>query len=127
MVRWEDKIKAFLVVIGKIEEEFKTAQDNFENAQRIKKEREFQAATKDATCCEGGGSSSKDTTTPRRHGTVRKELKPTNNLNSDMTSQEMRIFFKDYEHYRAASELGLEPQERQLAYLHLCLEPDVRA
>ena len=46
VVRWEDKIKAFLMVIGKIEEEFKTAQDNFENAQRIKKEREFQAATR---------------------------------------------------------------------------------
>ena len=74
MEKWETKLKAFLVTIGNIEDEFKTAQGEFENAQRIKKEREFQAATKDATNCEGGGSSS---TTPRRHGTVRKELKPT--------------------------------------------------
>ena len=43
-----------------------------------------------------------------------------------MTSQEMRIFFKDYENYRVASELGSESQETQLVYLHLCLEPDVR-
>ena len=62
--KWETKQKAYLVTIGKIEDEFNTAQDEFENKQRIKKERDFQAATKEATHREGGSSSSKDTTAP---------------------------------------------------------------
>ena len=38
----------------------------------------------------------------------------------------MRIFFKDYENYRTASELDKESDETQLAYLTLCLEPEIR-
>ena len=50
--RWENKIKAFLVVIGKIEEEFKSAKDDFESRKRIEQEKKFQEATKDAQCRE---------------------------------------------------------------------------
>ena len=43
-----------------------------------------------------------------------------------MTSQEMRIFFNDYDSYRTASELHKESEETQLAYHRLCLDPEIR-
>ena len=56
-----------------------------------------------------------------------KELKPANNLSETMSSQEQRMWFNDYDHYRAASDLKSETEEMQMAYLSLCLEPKVRA
>jgi len=43
-----------------------------------------------------------------------------------MTSQEMRIFFQDYKSYRTTSELDKESEDTQLAYLRLCLDPEIR-
>ena len=37
------------------------------------------------------------------------------------------MWFKDYDHYWKASEMAPESKEMQIAYLRLCLEPEVRA
>merc|ERR1712105_58789 len=44
-----------------------------------------------------------------------------------MSSQEQKMWFSDHDHYRAASDLKTETEEMQMAYLHLCLEPEIRA
>ena len=41
MENWEEKIKAFLEIIGKIEQEFKSAKDDFESRKRIDQEKKF--------------------------------------------------------------------------------------
>ena len=44
-----------------------------------------------------------------------------------MSSQEQKMWFGDYDHYRAASDLKSETEDMQMAYLRLCLEPEIRA
>ena len=116
----EGRITLLLQAIGLIEQKFKSSKHDSESKKRIKHERKVHAAINR----EGIGTSSREPS--RRQGTVRKELKPTTNLSAEMTSQEMCIFFQDYESYRTASELDKESEETQLAYLRVCLDPEIR-
>ena len=113
----ERRLDLMLEAIGRVEHQFKSFKDDLESKKRIEHERKVHAAVNR----EGIGTSSGNPT--RKQGTVKKELKPTTNLNAEMSSQEMRIFFQDYKSYRTASELDKESDDTQLAYLRLCLDP----
>ena len=115
---FEERLNLMLEAIGRVEHRFKSIKDDLESQKRINRERKVLAAVNKEGTSPGNPT--------RKQGTVKKELKPTTNLNAEMSSQEMRIFFQDYKSYRTASELDKESEDTQLAYLRLCLDPEIR-
>ena len=130
--KWETELHNNLKIVGTLQEQFEETLAEYENNLWIKKETDYHKAMrlKSASRVIGGGigGTSKETTTPtKKTCNIRKELKPTNNLSETMSSQEQKMWFSDYDHYRAASDLKTETEEMQMAYLHLCLEPEIRS
>merc|ERR1712074_65731 len=116
--KFEERLNLMMETIGKAEHRFKSIKDDLESQKRIDREKKVLAAVN-----KEGASTANPT---RKQGNVKKELKPTTNLNAEMSSQEMRIFFQDYKSYCTASELDKESEDTQLAYLRLCLDPEIR-
>jgi len=115
---FEERLNLMLENIGKAEHRFRSIKEDLESQKRIDREKKVLAAVN-----KEGTSTANHT---RKQGNVKKELKPSTNLSAEMSSQEMRIFFQDYASYCTASELNKESEDTQLAYLRLCLDPEIR-